>query len=169
MKVGKAVKAMKVETFPVFVALGSNLGDRRSHFDRAIELLQRTEGFDVMQVAEPCESEPMYVADQPSFLNTALVGRCSVSPRDLLTSLKTIETQVGRRKTFTNGPRVVDLDIVYFGDEVLQSDGLEIPHPRRLERDFVLRPIAALAPDFIDPVTRRSVAEHLRDLVGNSG
>ena len=155
---------MTLETSPVFVALGSNLGDRYGHIGHAVDLLRRTDGFDVTEVAEPIESEPMYVADQPIFVNTALMGRCSLPPGDLLACLKAIETRVGRQKTFTNGPRVVDLDIVYFGDAVLQSANLAIPHPRRLERDFVLRPIAALAPDFVDPLTLRTVADHLRDL-----
>ena len=152
------------ETDPVFVALGSNLGDRRENIGTAIDMLRSTDGFDVVRVADLYESEPMYVVDQPSFMNTALSGHCSLAPGDLLKRLKEIEVAVGRQKTFVNGPRVVDLDIVYFGAETVETEGLSIPHPRRLERDFVLRPIAQIAPDFVDPATSRTVADHLRDL-----
>jgi len=155
---------MLEETDLVFIALGSNLGDRRGHIGRAVDLLRRTEGFEVVQVADAYESQPMYVVDQPVFINTALSGRCALGPDDLLARLKEIEVEVGRQKTFTNGPRVVDLDIVYFGAEILESETLAIPHPRRLERDFVLRPIAEIAPGFVDPVTLRTVEDHLRDL-----
>ena len=156
------------KVFPVFIALGSNLGDRRGQIETAIDLLAETEDFDVVGVAPIHESDPMYVLDQPSFLNTALVGQTATSPQDLLPLLKSIEQTVGREWTFANGPRIVDLDIIYFGDTVMDRPELTIPHPRRLERDFVLGPIADLRPDFIDPVTGRTVAAHLRDLAESS-
>lgn len=151
-------------TEPVIVALGSNLGDTAENLDRAIALIRAWPQFEVTAVASYMRSAPMYVTDQPEFLNTVLMGRARCSPEELLTFLKSVEEAVGREKTFRNGPRVIDLDIIYFGDLVLDGPSLTIPHPRRLERDFVLVPLAELAPGLSDPETGRPVAAHLADL-----
>ena len=132
-------------------------------------MLDRTDGFSVDAVAPIYESDPMYVEDQPAFLNTVLVGRSALEPEALLTVLKRIEADLGREKTFRNGPRVVDLDIVYFADAEHHSDRLTVPHPRRLERVFVVRPLADLDPDFIDPESGRRIADHLDDLTREDG
>lgn len=138
---------------PVFVALGSNLGDRVGHIRDAVVLLGQADGFEVTAVAPLYESAPMYVEDQPRFVNTCLMGRTSLTARELLALLKSVEAEIGRRVTYRNGPRVIDLDIVYFGTERSETEDLIIPHPRRGERMFVLRPLADLAPGFIDPET----------------
>jgi 2-amino-4-hydroxy-6-hydroxymethyldihydropteridine diphosphokinase len=138
---------------PVFVALGSNLGDRAGHIRDAVALLGQADGFEVTAVAPLYESAPMYVEDQPRFVNTCLKGRTTLTARGLLALLKSVEAEIGRRETYRNGPRVIDLDIVYFGTERSQSEDLIIPHRRRGERMFVLQPLADLAPDFLDPET----------------
>jgi 2-amino-4-hydroxy-6-hydroxymethyldihydropteridine diphosphokinase len=143
---------------PVFIALGSNLGDRAGHIRDAVALLGQADGFEVTAVAPLYESAPMYVEDQPRFVNTCLKGRTSLTARGLLALLKSVETEIGRRATYRNGPRVIDLDIVYFGTERVESEDLIIPHPRRGERIFVLQPLADLAPDFIDPETGGTMA-----------
>lgn len=147
---------------PVFIALGSNLGDSARHIRDAVALLDRSDGFDVLAVAPLYESAPMYVEDQPSFVNTCLVGRSSIGPEALLALLKSVEKEIGRQATYRNGPRVIDLDIVYFGQEVFETTELCIPHPRRLERIFVLQPLVDLAPGFIDPETGEAVADALQ-------
>ena len=159
----------KTETDPVFIALGSNLGDRHQQIARAVGLLDETDGFTVVEVAPVLESDPMYVTDQPAFLNTVLVGRSALEPEALLDRLKTIEAALGREKTYRNGPRMVDLDIVYFADAAYESARLTVPHPRRLERIFVLKPLADLAPDFVDPESGRRIADHLHDLTAADG
>ena len=152
-------------TAPVFVALGSNIGDRLAQIDGAIALLDQEDGFTVDAVAPIYESQPMYVLDQPAFLNTALSGQTTLDPESLLKRLKEIEKRVGRQKTFANGPRVVDLDIIYFGTHHHDADTLTIPHPRRLEREFVLRPIVDLQPEFTDPFSGELLSFHLNDLL----
>ncbi len=154
-------------TSPVFIALGSNLGDRAANIREAASLLDAVDGFDVLQVAPLYESAPMYVEDQPSFVNTCLSGRASLSVEDMLTVVKSIESEMGRRVTFRNGPRLIDVDIVYFGTVSFETDRLVVPHPRRLERSFVLRPIFDLAPDFTDPPTGRTIASLLSDIEGD--
>lgn len=146
---------------PVFIALGSNLGDRARHIRDAAGLLDASGDFAVTAIAPFYESAPMYVEDQPSFVNTCLMGRSFVSADCLLTVLKDVENKVGRQATYRNGPRVIDLDIVFFGAEILETADLTVPHPRRLERLFVLQPMADLAPDFIDPETGQTIAAHL--------
>jgi dihydroneopterin aldolase/2-amino-4-hydroxy-6-hydroxymethyldihydropteridine diphosphokinase/dihydropteroate synthase len=137
----------------IFIALGSNIGDRLSHFNRSISLLQAY-GLTLVQTGRIYESEPMYVEDQDRFMNTAIEVRGSMDAMAVLRVLKRVEREVGRRKTFTNGPRVVDLDLVYYGEEVVQigergdvedADGvgwLQVPHWGLGEREFVLRPLA---------------------------
>lgn len=143
---------------PVFIALGSNLGDRAGHIRSAVALLDEADGFDVTAVAPLYESAPMYVEDQPRFVNTCLMGRSSLPADRLLALLKAVEAEVGRRVTFRNGPRVIDLDIVYFGSETVDTGDLIVPHPRRGERLFVLQPLADLSPDFVDPETGRTIS-----------
>lgn len=150
---------------PVFIALGSNLGDRAGHIRDAAALLGRSEGFSVLAMAPLYESAPMYVEDQPRFVNTCLMGRSDLTAADLLALLKSVEADIGRRVTFRNGPRVIDLDIVYFGTETIDTDALVVPHPRRAERMFVLQPLADLAPDFVDPETGRTLEQLLERLL----
>lgn len=135
-----------------FIAQGSNIGDRISHISRATSLLQ-SYGCVLVRTGRIYESEPMYVADQDGFVNTAVEVQTDLEPLELLRVLKKVEREVGRVKTFTNGPRVVDLDLVYFGGAVLKvekrgdredEDGvgwLEVPHWGVGEREFVLRPL----------------------------
>ena len=127
----------------VFVALGSNIGDRVAHLTRAVNLLARDTR--VVQCSRLYESEPMYVENQDRFINGVVEIETDLPPRDLLRLLKGIEETVGRTKSFRNGPRVVDLDLLFYGQEVLRIDEdlwLELPHPRIAEREFVLRPMA---------------------------
>jgi 2-amino-4-hydroxy-6-hydroxymethyldihydropteridine diphosphokinase len=133
----------------VYLALGSNLGDRLANLRAAIAHLPPH------VVVEHCsavyETEPAYVADQPRFLNLALQAWTRLSPHDLLQHLKAAEHDVGRTTTFRNGPRVVDLDILLYNKEQHYTTDLVIPHPRMMERAFVLVPLAELAPDLVLP------------------
>ncbi|RVU34165.1 2-amino-4-hydroxy-6-hydroxymethyldihydropteridine diphosphokinase [Hwanghaeella grinnelliae] len=154
---------------PIFVALGSNLGDRAGHIRDAVALLAQSEGFEVVAVAPLYESAPMYVEDQPRFVNTCLKGRTSLTAEQLLALLKSVESEIGRRVTYRNGPRVIDLDIVYFGGGRIETGDLIVPHPRRGERMFVLQPLADLAPDFIDPETGDTIAALMAALTADPG
>jgi 2-amino-4-hydroxy-6-hydroxymethyldihydropteridine diphosphokinase len=146
----------------VAIALGSNLGDRRSHLDYAVGRLAGE--LRDLRVALPIETLPVGVGDQPRFLNAAAVGVTALAPRALLDLLLRIERERGRERPWPAAPRTLDLDLILFGDLVVQGPGLTVPHPRFRERRFVLEPLAAIAPDLRDPVTGLSVRQLLERL-----
>lgn len=142
----------------VAIALGSNLGDRRAHLDYAIARLQRA--VPNLRVSRYYETEPVGVSEpQPAFLNAAAVGDTSLSARAILALLLSIERERGRERPFQNAARTLDLDLILLGSQVIDDDGLVVPHPRFRERRFVLEPLAEIAPDMIDPVTGSTVVE----------
>ena len=147
----------------VAIALGSNLGDRRAHLRFAVEQLQRHVR-DLM-MAPVIETAAVDVpSPQPPYLNTVVVGDTDLSPEALLDELMGIEQQQGRRRPAVLAPRTLDLDLILYGDAVRETTRLTVPHPRFRARRFVLEPLAALAPDWRDPVTGRTVAELLSGL-----
>ncbi len=146
----------------VFLALGTNLGDRLENLHRAIEALAPT--VKILARSPIYETPPWGVTDQPAFLNMALRGETLLPPTALLHFLKSLERQLGRIPSVRYGPRLIDLDILFYDDLVLDSDELTIPHPRVHERAFVLVPLADLAPDFVHPVLRKSVSTLLQQV-----
>jgi 2-amino-4-hydroxy-6-hydroxymethyldihydropteridine diphosphokinase len=143
----------------IFLALGSNLGDRSANLRAAIAALPPV--VRVMQESLVYETAPWGFADQPAFLNMALKGNTSLGPVELLQELRNLETRLGRLPAVRWGPRLIDMDILFYADLVLDIQGLVIPHPHLHERAFVLVPLADLAPDLIHPVFCRSVRELL--------
>lgn len=127
----------------VFLGLGSNIGDRKSNIDKAIELL-KDEGIEIIKLSKIIETKPQGGPPQPKFLNAAISIRTQLRPRALLRSLKKIEKKMGRSKGARFSPRIIDLDILFYGDLRLKTRNLEIPHPRIWERQFVLRPLRSL-------------------------
>ena len=143
------------------IALGSNLGDRRSHLDFAVSRLRLL--LDDLRVSRYYETDPHEVPlPQPRFLNAAAVGAATTAPRALLDALLAIERARDRQRPYVNAPRTLDLDLVLFGDAVIDDPGLIVPHPRFRERRFVLEPLLEIAPELRDPVTSLTVAELLR-------
>lgn len=149
----------------VYIALGSNLGDRRANLIDAISQLRQK--VVVEQLSSVYETEPAYVTDQPSFYNMVLQGSTQLAPDELLRFLKTIEWRMGRERVLRYGPRPIDLDILAHGTLQLDTPDLTIPHPRIAERAFVLAPFAEIAPDLILPGQQRSVAELFQQLDGS--
>lgn len=149
-------------TAPVAIALGSNLGDRISVIQKALELLAAK--VTVSTIAPFYESRPVGFSAQGNFINTALIGVTELSPQELLRFIKNIETSLGRVERFQNGPREIDLDIIFYDDLTFEELELTIPHPRAHERDFVLAPLADIRPAFTHPVLKKSVAELLHAL-----
>ena len=141
------------------LGLGSNLGDRRKHLRTALRLLHDTEQTQVLARAEVFETAPMYMHDQPPFLNTCAAIRTRLSPRALLRRCQQIEAALGRVRDIRNGPRTVDVDLLLIEDVICDDADLIIPHPRMLERAFVLVPLAQIAPDAIHPRTGRTISE----------
>ncbi len=140
---------------PVAVALGSNLGDRRAHLDYACRRLEAV--LDGLRVSRFIETDPEGVGSQPRFLNGVLTGTTRLPPRTLLETLLAIEAERGRTRGAAGAPRTLDLDLILYGDAIIDEPGLTIPHPRFRERRFVLGPLAEIAPAWVDPVTGLTV------------
>jgi dihydroneopterin aldolase/2-amino-4-hydroxy-6-hydroxymethyldihydropteridine diphosphokinase len=149
----------------VFIGIGSNLGNREANCDNAINLLMNS-GISVLKRSAMIETKPGGVTDQPEFINMAIEIETDLQPNALLALLKKTERAVGRTDTVRWGARVIDLDILLYGDSVLKTPQMEIPHPRISEREFVLRPLAEIAPDTIHPVLGKSIKTLLKELIG---
>lgn len=148
---------------PVAVALGSNLGDREAYLAFAVDRLQPL--FRFPHVSAWHETEPVDVAgEQGLFLNGVVVGMTALGPRALLEVLLDIERECGRERPHPGAARTLDLDLIFYGDAVIDEPGLVVPHPRFRERRFVLKPLAEVAGEWIDPMTGRSVNALLRRL-----
>jgi 2-amino-4-hydroxy-6-hydroxymethyldihydropteridine diphosphokinase len=149
--------------FPVAIALGSNLGDRRGHLEYAVEALARE--LTGLKASTFVETEPVVAGPgQPAYLNAAVVGATNRSPRGLLDRLLEIEHERGRERPYAMAPRTLDLDLILYGERIVDEEGLSIPHPRFRERRFVLAPLAEIAPEWQDPISGLTVAGLLREL-----
>lgn len=147
----------------IYLSLGSNLGGRERNLRRALDALEE-QGIHVVARSSLYETEPQDVPDQPWFLNLAVAAETSYLPRDVLDVLHRIEREAGRvrtAETVPKGPRVLDIDILLFGEMVVNTPELTIPHPRVLERRFVLEPLIEIAPDLRDPVSRKPLRDSL--------
>ena len=142
-------------TVRAFVALGSNLGDRVENLAAALRALEATTGVRVVAVSQAYETEPWGVADQPAFANAVAAIDTDRSALGLLDACKRIERELGRLEGERFGPRLIDIDVLLFGDEVVDALRLTIPHPRMLERDFVVTPLLEIAPDVTLPDGQR--------------
>lgn len=147
-----------------YLGLGSNLGDREDNLRRALSLLG--ERGEVTSISSVYETEPWGYAEQPSFLNMACGFRTNLSPRELLALAQDVEARLGRVPTVRYGPRTMDVDILLYGDLVVDTTALQIPHPGIPERAFVLAPLAEIAPDAEHPVLRRTIGAMLEDAPG---
>ncbi len=141
----------------IYLALGANVGDRRANIERAIALLG--EKISDIKVAPLYKTKPVGVTDQPDFLNTALSGTTVLSPLELLDFVKRVEREVGRVERYRWGPREIDIDILFYDDLTYHDEALEIPHPRIAERDFVLRPLADLAPELVQSILKKTLKQ----------
>ncbi len=163
LKPGNIENSKTGDSNTVYLSLGSNMGNRKINLKKALKLLKGNPGIDIENISSLYETEPMYVEDQKSFYN--IVVRASIEstmgPFELLGSIKAIEYGLGRRKVGTRyGPRLIDIDILYFGDEIIKSEILEIPHPKIIERKFVLLPLSEIAPDI--KVGRSDIKKYIK-------
>ena len=141
----------------VYIGIGSNLGNKEENIKKAIDLLK--EKCKILKVSALYQTEPMYYKNQDWFLNCAIKMETGLKPQELLEFLQSIEKKLGRVMTIKNGPRVIDLDILFYGSEIIKSNNLAIPHPKLHERLFVLEPLKEICPNFVHPALKRSVSE----------
>jgi 2-amino-4-hydroxy-6-hydroxymethyldihydropteridine diphosphokinase len=143
----------------VYLGLGSNLGNRARNIYAALRRLRSYVRLE--QISSLYETEPVGLTDQPWFLNLVCAGVTTLSPQDLLRAVKRIEAELGRREGVRFGPRLIDIDVLLYEDQVLATEQLELPHPRLHDRGFVLIPLVELAPNLVHPVLKVSVRELL--------
>jgi len=153
---------LKNDMHQIFLALGSNIENRKQHIETAIVLLR--EKVHDITVAPLYETKPRYFENQYNFLNTVLSGFTDLEPQELLQFTKTVQKKVGRVERFRNGPREIDIDILFYDNVVYKDEVLEIPHPGIQERDFVLQPFSDIDPDFSHPVLKKTIRELLDTL-----
>jgi 2-amino-4-hydroxy-6-hydroxymethyldihydropteridine diphosphokinase len=145
----------------VYLSLGSNIGDRAANLQAAIAALPSA-GIRVTQVSSIFETQPVDFLDQAWFLNCVVQGETRSQPLELLLSLRGIEATMGSKKDFPKGPRLIDIDILLYGDDTIDLAELQVPHPRMLQRRFVLIPLAEIIPNLRHPTWPATVAELLK-------
>jgi 2-amino-4-hydroxy-6-hydroxymethyldihydropteridine diphosphokinase len=144
----------------VYLGLGSNLYNREKNLREAVERIGCSR-FKILRASSVYETQAMYIEDQPRFLNMVIECQTDMFPRMVLARLQKIEKALGRQSTIRNGPRIIDIDILFFGKFIIEMPDLQVPHPKLAERRFVLEPLVELAPDLIHPAAKKKIAELL--------
>lgn len=145
-----------------YLLLGSNQGDRAAMLDRAIRAISDAIG-PVQRTSSVYETAPWGHSEQPAFLNQVVVADTALGAEETMRRLLAIEERMGRRRTWRNAPRTIDIDLLFYGKEILHTETLQLPHPRLAERRFVLTPLNELSPGFIHPETGRTLHQMLQD------
>lgn len=148
----------------VFIGIGSNLGDKEENIRKAIDLIK--EKCKILKISSIYETEPVGYKNQALFLNCAIEIKTNLKPKELLIFLQSIEKRLGRVRTIKNGPRTIDLDILFYANKIVNENNLIVPHPRMHKRLFVLEPLKEICHDFVHPVLKKSVKE-LRSILKN--
>ena len=158
---------MELKTVPVYLGLGTNMGERQENLLRALDYISQR--LRIEAKSSMYDTEPVGNIDQPRFLNMVCKVTTTLAPAMLLTTLKAIESKMGRLPVHpANSPRIIDIDILLYGDEVVDTPDLKIPHPRLAERAFVLVPLAEIAPDIMHPTLQLSIKDLLTLIQGNT-
>ncbi|MEZ0536521.1 2-amino-4-hydroxy-6-hydroxymethyldihydropteridine diphosphokinase [Caldicellulosiruptoraceae bacterium PP1] len=151
----------------VFLGLGSNIGNREENINSAIKKLSKE--IKIINISKFIETEPYGYTNQPKFINCALEGETNLTPYELLDFCLNIEKEMGRVREIRWGPRNIDIDILFYGSLIINSNILTIPHPEIEKRLFVLKPLNEIAPDFVHPIFKKSVNIMLSELLSKEG
>ncbi len=149
----------------VFISLGTNLGDRKANLKRAAALLKKK--MRIVKTSSLYKTKPMYITRQPWFLNSVVEGETKLTPIALLKYIAEIEQVLGRHRIIKYGPRLIDLDILFYGNKVVKRRDLQIPHPKLQERGFVLVPLAEIDPKLVHPIYKKTISELLAEIPDN--
>lgn len=141
----------------IFIGLGTNIGDKLANLRMALEEISKNAI--ILKKSHVYKTAPWGYLDQDDFNNMAIEIEADLSPEELLDTLKSAEQNLGRVETFRYGPRMIDMDILLYRDEILETDRLSVPHPRMIERAFVLAPLAEIAPDALHPIIGLTISE----------
>jgi 2-amino-4-hydroxy-6-hydroxymethyldihydropteridine diphosphokinase len=146
----------------IYLSLGTNLGDKESNLESALRLL--SEKVKILKTSSLYDTEPVGFKEQPWFLNMVVKGDTELSPRELLCFTQSIESELKRTKTIINGPRIIDVDILLYDDEEIETENLTIPHPRMLQRAFVMVPLYEISPDLM--IFGKSINDIMENFIG---
>jgi 2-amino-4-hydroxy-6-hydroxymethyldihydropteridine diphosphokinase len=161
------VTEMSGSSITAYIGLGSNLGNREENLNRTVIMLEHARGVKVTTVSSYCNTAPVGYTEQPDFLNAVVEIKTTLPAMELLEVCRQVEAELKRERVIRWGPRTIDLDILLYGDSIIQSESLTIPHPRMQEREFVLGPLKEIAPLALHPVFQKTAAElyaSLKDL-----
>ncbi len=158
---------MSSELVAAYLGLGSNMGKRQDNLDKTLDLLSQR--LPLRQVSSLYDTEPVGDINQPRFLNLVCQVYTRLAPTELLALAKGIEFKLGRAPSTHNAPRPIDIDILFYGDQVIETPELVIPHPRLTERAFVLTPLAEIAPNLVHPVSGKTIRELLQGVTETQG
>ena len=148
----------------VYLSLGSNMGDKRENLLEAIKRVGELENTEVVKSSTILETEPFGYIEQDNFLNACLEVKTLLTPQEFLSSILKIELDMGRVREIKWGPRIIDIDILFYDDEIIQEDNLAVPHPWICEREFVLEPLSEIAPNYVHPLERKTIMMLARKL-----
>ncbi|NOZ63512.1 MAG: 2-amino-4-hydroxy-6-hydroxymethyldihydropteridine diphosphokinase [Caldiserica bacterium] len=151
------------EKVRIFLSLGSNVGDKETNLSRCRAILQR-EGIKIRKTSSLYLTPPWGKTDQPEFLNQVIEAETALSPRELLFLIKSIERKMGRESREKWGPRIIDIDILFYGDKIIEEENLVIPHPLIAERAFVLLPLHEIAPELLHPGRKEKIKDLLQQV-----
>jgi len=147
-----------------YIGLGSNVGDKADNIKKALEILDQFDGLKIVKVSSFYETEPVGYEDQDWFVNAVAKIETTLTAEQLLSIFKRAEKQIGRKDRVRWGPREIDLDLLFYDQIIVNTNDLIIPHPGLHERAFVLAPLAEIAPDFVHPIIKKTIAELLAGL-----
>jgi 2-amino-4-hydroxy-6-hydroxymethyldihydropteridine diphosphokinase len=152
------------EPVTVTIGIGSNMGDRQVYCEEAVRLISNFPKTSLLAVSSLYETAPLELIDQDWFINCVAAVRTTFSPGELLRACQEVEQSLGRKRSVRFGPRTIDLDILFYGDQIIHETDLTIPHPRAHERRFVLEPLAEIAPEFEHPALRKTASQILQEM-----